>query len=92
MGGLVTQDMKKAEILNDFVASVFTRRCFSHTVQIAEGKGRDWENEEPPTVGDDQIRDCLRNLKMHKSMGPDKMHLQVLRELVDEIARPHYHI
>ncbi|GAB0185351.1 putative ATP-dependent RNA helicase TDRD12 [Grus japonensis] len=62
-------------------------QCSSHTGQITEGKGRDWENEEPPTVGD-QVRDHLRNLKVHKSMGPDERHLQVLRELVDEVAKP----
>ncbi|PKU34028.1 rna-directed dna polymerase from mobile element jockey-like [Limosa lapponica baueri] len=68
MGYVVTQDMDKVEVLNDFFATVFTGKGSSHTAQVAEGKGRDWENEQPP-------------------MGPDEMHLWVLRELVDEVAK-----
>ncbi|GAB0210192.1 mitochondrial enolase superfamily member 1 [Grus japonensis] len=69
-------------------ASVFTGNCLSHTAQATEGKGRDGENAEPPTVGEDQVREYLRNLKVQKSMGPDEMPLLVLRELADEVARP----
>ncbi|KFZ52582.1 RNA-directed DNA polymerase from mobile element jockey, partial [Antrostomus carolinensis] len=41
-----------------------------------------------PTVGEDQVQDHLKNLKVHKSMGPDEMHPRVLRELVDEVVEP----
>jgi len=75
--------MKKAE---DFFASVFTNKCSSHTAQVAEGKGRDWENEELPTVGEDQVQGHLRKLKAHRSTGPDEVHPRVLRELPEEVA------
>jgi len=60
--------MEKTELLNDFFASVFTSKCSSHITQVADSKRRDWENEELPTVGEDQVQDHLRNLKVHKSM------------------------
>ena len=44
--------MEKAEVLSDFFASTFISKCSSHTAQVPEGKGRDYENDEPVTVED----------------------------------------
>lgn len=45
-------------------------------------QGQGWENE-----GGDQLQEHLRNLKVHKFMGPDEMHPKVLRVLVDELSK-----
>lgn len=80
-------DMEKAAVLNDFFALVFTGKGSSHTTQATECKGKNWEKEDVPAVSEDQVQDHLKNLKVHESMGPNKILLHVLRKPVNEVAK-----
>ncbi|XP_009872345.1 PREDICTED: 5'-nucleotidase domain-containing protein 1-like, partial [Apaloderma vittatum] len=67
---------------------IFTVKGSNHTTQVAEGKNRNWENEDLTTVREDQVQDHIMNLKVCKSMGPNKICPWALRELADKVAKP----
>ena len=68
---LVTTD-EKADVLENFFASIFTGNLSSQISQVDGLKDGDWGSKVPPTI-EDQVRDHLRNLKTHKSMGPNEV-------------------
>ncbi|TRZ08015.1 hypothetical protein HGM15179_019091 [Zosterops borbonicus] len=46
------------------------------------------EQNGPPIIQEEAVRELLSCLDVHKSMGPDGIHPRVMRELADELVKP----
>ena len=89
-GDLVYSDEDKANILNDFFASVFIRE---NTRDIPDFDKR--YNGMPVTeinVTKDKVLKDLKSLNVSKSMGPDGCHPRILKETAEIIHEPLYEI
>lgn len=75
-------DTDKAEMLITFLASVFTND-FSQPTVLSERV----QKEEQPAVDEDPVWDYLRELKLYKSFGPDRLYPRVQRELAIVLER-----
>lgn len=86
-GKLQTVDEELDEVLNNLFASVFNGNLSYHSSQVSGMQEGDWGSKVLPIVSEERVHDRLRNLIVHKSMGPGGMHARVLRELTYVIAK-----
>ncbi|KAK4810673.1 hypothetical protein QYF61_007473 [Mycteria americana] len=88
-GNTVTKNEEMTEVLNAFFASVFNSRAnCSLGTQPPELEDRDGDQNGAPIIQGEMVSDLLHHLDTHKSMGPDEIHLRVLKELAEVLTKP----
>jgi len=71
---------------NSSLIKVIVRPVILRVLSLLTWKSGTGSRRTHPQVQVETVRDLLLHLDCHKSMGPDGIHLRVLRELVDVIA------
>ena len=84
-GSLTVSDKDKAEVLNSFFSSVFTREDLSNMPAFEDKT--DVKLSEI-VVSEDMICKKLENLDISKSCGPDNIHPRLLKELSGQLCVP----
>ena len=85
-GSTTTNDQEKAEVLNDFFVSVFTRENLDHIPEFSPGNVENTLND--IDIDSAMVYKKLKNLNPSKAMGPDGIHPRFLKEASKELSEP----
>ena len=85
-GNLAETDEDKAETLNAFFASVFTKEDVT-CIPTCEPRVHD-KCLDTVIFTTEKVKKAILKLDQSKSPGPDNVHNRVLKELVDDISQP----
>ena len=83
---LTSSDKEKAEVLNEYFCSVFTREPTENIPDFNCGCNK--SNIDYVTITKDQMLKALQKLNINKSPGPDEVNPRILKELANELAHP----
>ncbi|TRZ11994.1 hypothetical protein HGM15179_015121, partial [Zosterops borbonicus] len=84
-GNFIAEDEERAEELNAFFTSVFNGKTASCPPGLVDGVR---EQNGPPVIQEEAVRELLRHLDIQKSTGADGIHPRVMMELTDELVKP----
>jgi Reverse transcriptase (RNA-dependent DNA polymerase) len=82
---MATIDKEKADTLNKFFSSVFTRENMGSMPDLEE---REVQQLTEIKIMQEEVLKILKSLKTDKSPGPDGIHARMLKECAMELTKP----
>jgi hypothetical protein len=88
-GGVAVSDGEKANILNEYFASVFTQEDLENIPEpVIQASKQNMSELQNMVVTEEQVRKALSTINEFKSPGPDGFHPKCLKELCNVLSKP----